>query len=169
MKVLVAGFGNVLRRDDGFGVAVVDHLQARGIPDGVELMDVGIGGIHLVQVLAGGYDGLVLLDAVEVDRPAGTVVVVDPEVDQVDHLGVMAQRDLLADMHYATPDRALMLAGAMGVLPDRRVVVGCQPADVDTYVHGLTPAVARAIEPAAEQVRRVVSDFGLPWPQPVER
>lgn len=164
MVVVVAGFGNVLRRDDGFGVAVVEHLHAAGAPPAVRLLDIGIGGIHLVQQLGPEVTGLVVLDAVDLGRAPGTVVVVDPEVEDVSGLGVMDRRDRLADMHYATPDRALMLARAMEVLPTDTVVVGCQVLDADTYAQGLTDPVARAVPVAAAEVRRLVATFGVGWP-----
>jgi hydrogenase maturation protease len=163
MRVVVAGFGNVLRRDDGFGVAVIDELGRASVPPEVELVDIGIGGVHLVQLLSTPADALVVLDAVDIDRPAGTVAVIDPDVEDVGAMGVMQRRDHLADMHYSTPDRAMMLAGAMGVLPERRVVVGCQPADADTYEQGLTPPVAAAVAVAADEVRRIVSGLGVAW------
>lgn len=166
-RVVVAGFGNVLRRDDGFGMAVLDALAATTLPDHVELMDVGIGGIHLVQNLLGApADILVVLDAVELGREPGTVVVVDPDVLDVDELSVMERRDVLADMHYATPDRALMLLLAMDVLPDRTVVVGCEPVDPHTPQQGLTPTVAAAVAPAVLEVRRAVRELGGEWPEP---
>lgn len=163
MRVVVAGFGNVLRRDDGFGVAVIEELAAGPVPAEVSLLDIGIGGIHLVQQLDADVDVLVVLDAVEVDRPPGTVVVVDPEVADVDTMSAQQRRDELADVHYATPERALMLARGLQVLPAHTVVVGCQPLDVDTYEHGLTAPVARAVPVAAREVRRIVSDLGVPW------
>lgn len=163
MQVVVAGFGNVLRRDDGFGVAVVEALAQGPVPEGVTLLDIGIGGIHMVQQLADGTDALIVLDAVELGRPPGTVVVVDPEVEDVSTMTVMQRREHLADMHYATPERALMLARALGRLPRHTVVIGCEPEDADSYVHGLSPAVARAVAVAAEEVRRTVTALGLPW------
>lgn len=165
MRVVVAGFGNVLRRDDGFGIAVLETLAATPVPDAVTLMDVGIGGIHLVQVLlAEPADVLVVLDAVEVARPPGTVVVVTPDVLDVRGLPALERRDHLADVHYATPDRALMLLRAMDVLPARTTTIGCQPVDVDTPVQGLTAPVAAAVEAAADEVRRHVAALGVPWP-----
>lgn len=164
MRIVVAGFGNVLRGDDAFGVEVVTCLEAWAPPPEVELVDVGIGGIHLVQLLQEPLaDALVVLDAVDVDRAPGSVVVVDPEVVDVDALPLMARRDLLADMHYATPDRALMLARALGVLPATTVVVGCQPEDADTHQRGMSDVVARAVRPAAREVQRIVTGLGVPW------
>src|SRR4051812_48391777 len=141
VRVVVAGVGNVLRRDDGFGVYVAEHLHERGAPDEVRVVDIGIGGIHLVHELLERADALIVIDAVDLGRPPGTVMVVRPEVREP------SGRDDLADMHYATPERALMLASALGVLPDRAWIVGCQPEDPDGLGHGLTPTVARAVEP----------------------
>lgn len=162
MRIIVAGFGNVLRSDDAFGVAVAQTLAVTPPPE-VEVMDVGIGGIHLVQQLLDGADGLVIIDAVEVGRPVGTVVVIDPVVEDVAELSVMERRDRLADMHYATPDRAMMLARAMGVLPSRTAVVGCQPVDADTPNREMSDVVAMAVPAAAREVRAIVTSWGVPW------
>jgi len=153
----VAGVGNVLRRDDGFGVYVAEHLQKRGAPPEVRIVDVGIGGIHLVHELLDPADALIVIDALDLGRPPGTVMVVRPEVR------APSGRDDLADMHYATPERALMLASALGVLPDRAWIVGCQPEDADGIGQGLTPTVARAVEAAAAEVRRLARTLGVAW------
>lgn len=169
MRVVVAGFGNVLRSDDGFGVAVVEELEAGPVPDGVELLDVGIGGIHLVQVLADPTDVLVVLDALDgVDRPPGTLLVVEPDVLDVEAMTATERRDQLADVHYATPERALMLARAMDVLPPVTLVVGCVPVEAGDYHHGLSDTVQDAVAPAADEVRRIVTEAGVPWPAPVD-
>lgn len=164
MRVVVAGFGNVLRRDDGFGVAVVEELAAGRVPAEVTLMDVGIGGIHLIQVLmAEPADALIVLDAVEVQRPPGTVVVVEPQVLDVRASSPRDRRDELADVHYATPDRALMFLRALDLLPPDTVTIGCEPVDAETPEQGLTPRVAAAVPAAADEVRRWVSGLGVPW------
>jgi hydrogenase maturation protease len=124
------------------------------------VVDVGIGGIHLVHELFDCVDALVIVDAIDVARTAGTVVVMRPEVR------APAGPDDLADMHYATPERALMLARAVGVLPEASWVVGCQPADADGLGEGLTPPVERAVEAAAAEVRRLVSELGVSWDEP---
>jgi hydrogenase maturation protease len=163
MRVLIAGFGNVLRGDDGFGVAVAERLLAGGVPDGVSVLDVGIGGIHLIQELLTPADGLVVIDAVDLARPPGTVLVIRPEIADVATLTVEDRRDTLADMHYATPERALLLARALDVLPDPTLLVGCQPADAERVGQGLCPAVSAAVDVAAAEVRRIVTGFGIPW------
>ena len=56
----------------------------------------------------------------------------------VEPMPVEQRHDLLADMHLATPERALMVARAVGVLPDRTIIVGCQPVEIVTLGIGLT-------------------------------
>jgi len=160
-RVLVVGVGNVLHGDDGFGVEVVKRLGKRRLPPGVDVAETGIGGIHLVHELMAGYDALVVVDAVDRDRPPGTVMVIDAEVIDVGELPVDERHDLLADMHLATPERALMVAEAAGVLPERTVIVGCQPAEVDTLGIGLSPEVTRAVDDAVTEVERCVQVLAL--------
>ena len=62
-RILVAGVGNVFLRDDAFGVEVDRLLADQPHPDGVEIADFGIRGVHLVYELLNGCDLFVLLDA----------------------------------------------------------------------------------------------------------
>ncbi len=163
MQILVACFGNVLRGDDGFGVVVAQRLVEDGVPPGVRVLDIGIGGIHLVQELLDPVDALVVVDAVDVGRPPGTVVVIDPEVTDVAALPIDQRRDALADMHYATPDRAFTLARGLGVLPPVTVVVGCQPLDAQRYGEGLSEPAAAAVDAAITAVRTTVAALGVDW------
>lgn len=161
--MIVACFGNLLRGDDGFGNTVARWLLREAVPAGVQVMEVGIGGIHLVQELLAGVDALVVVDALDLGRPPGTVVVMRPDVLDVETLSPMARRDQLADMHYSTPERALMLARALGVLPGDVWLVGCQVADPDQLGEGLSAAAVAGVPAAVSEVRRVVSEFGVDW------
>lgn len=165
MRILVAGVGNLLRADDGFGVEVARRLGALTLPAGVRVVETGIAGIALVQELQEGWDALVVVDAVDRGRPPGTVLVVEPDVVDVAALTEDERRDQLADMHLATPERALMLAAALGVLPPRCLLVGCQIADPDAYGEGLTPPVQAAVEVGVAEVRAILDALlGTPGP-----
>lgn len=155
VRVLVAGVGNVLRRDDGFGVAVIDRLAREALPPGVVAMDFGIGGIHLVQELLDPVAALIVVDAVELGGRPGTVSVVRPVVRKPEG------RDDLADMHYSTPDRALMLAGALDVLPSTVWVVGCEPLDASSVGQGLTPPVEAAVDVAVAEIRSLLAALDI--------
>ena len=137
--------GNVLRSDDGFGYAVAARLGE--LPEGVELLETGIGGIPLLQELMHGCSGLVLVDAVERGAAPGTVFVIEPEIGEPSNV---------PDMHLANPDQVLAMAKGMGCLPPRLLIVGCQPGDADGVGQQLTPAVEQAVAVAIQQVRDVV-------------
>jgi len=157
--VLVACFGNVLRGDDGFGYAVAQRLLSEKLPEGVRVIEVGIGGIHLVQELMAGVDALIIVDAVDLGRPPGTVITQIPDVADVSALPINERRDQLADMHLATPERALMMAKGLGVLPSTTLVVGVQTIDTERAEQRLSSATATAVSVAVEEVRRLAEQL----------
>jgi len=144
-RLLVAGVGNVLRGDDGFGPAVAARLE--GLPTGAEVIETGIGGVALLQELLAGCGGLVLLDAVDRGEAPGTLFVIEPAVEQAEHV---------PDVHLVNPRRVLGMAKTMGVLPERVLIVGCQPADADSLGERLSPAVEHAVDLAAVRVGEIV-------------
>lgn len=159
MTVLVACFGNVLRADDGVGIVIAERLLALPLPAGTRVLDVGIGGIRLVQeLLEGSVDVLLIVDAVDLGRPAGTVVVQRPEVLDVSTLSVDRRRDELADIHLATPARALMMALGLGVLPDTTLVVGVQTTDTHAPRQGLSATTAAAVDVAVREIYRLIAE-----------
>ncbi|HEU5315569.1 MAG TPA: hydrogenase maturation protease [Chloroflexota bacterium] len=147
-RFLVAGLGNLLRRDDAFGLAVVLHLQDHPLRDGVTLLDAGIAGLRVVQELLAGYDALILLDATARGEPPGTLYELEPSTAD----GLAPQ-----SLHTVDPAAILTLARAAGCLPPLVLIVGCEPADCEEIAPGLrpslTPAVAGAVPHAAALVR----------------
>lgn len=154
MRVLVAGVGNKLRADDAFGVVVAQRLMAMDLPPGVKVVETGIGGIALVQELQEGYDALVVVDAVDRGRPPGHVMLIELDVPHVDDMEWGARYDFLADVHLATPERALIMSKALGVLPDNTIMVGCQPVDAETPGIPMSPEVTAACEVAVREILR---------------
>ena len=159
MKVLVAGVGNILRADDAFGVRTAQALATVDLGGDVRVIETGIGGIHLVQELMDPVDVLIVLDCVDHQRPPGTVMVIEPEVADVNDMELIARYDFLADMHYAKPERAFMLARALGVLPPTFLLVGCQPVDAETMSLEMSPTVAAAVDVAVVEVQRLLAEL----------
>ncbi len=155
-RILIAGMGNVLRGDDGFGVETAKRLAAcDSLGPDTRVIEVGIGGIHLVQELMDGYDTLVVIDAVDRGSTPGTVHLLVAEVPDLAEWAEHERSDFLADMHYTTPSKALILAKALGVLPPKAYILGCQPAEVDAIGIGLTDPVAMAVAEAVQVVQRM--------------
>ena len=148
-RMLVAGFGNVLRGDDGFGVEVVRRLQQEGVaPEGTVCLEVGTGGVALAQELMTPCDRLGIVDAMTRGEAPGSVYVL-----RVENVG--AARSI--DMHMAVPARVLELAQAMGTLPREVYLVGCEPVVVDDLTLELSGPVQQAIEPALRNVQELLA------------
>jgi len=160
MRILVAGVGNVLRGDDGFGVEVAQALtRARRGDDVVNILEAGIAGIPLVQELMDGYDALIIADAVDRGGAPGTVYLIEPEVADPAMLDPAALHASLADAHYTEPSKVLVLAKALGVLPPRVFLVGCQPAGYDELGAELSAPVRDAVGVAVSRIESLVADL----------
>ena len=147
-SILVAGVGNVLQGDDGFGVELAWRLAKRKLPDGVKVIETGIGGMSIVQELMLGYDAVLLLDAHQSGGTPGTVRLLEPALPDLSSLDTHALRDYFADTHYATPMRALALIDRLGHLPRRVAVIGCEPTPGEALRLGLSAPVAAALDRA---------------------
>jgi hydrogenase maturation protease len=157
--VLVAGIGNIFQTDDAFGVEVAQRLAMRTLPPGARVEDFGIRGVHLAYELLEGYDGLVLIDAVPMGEPAGTLAVIAPEVRPEPRSGDdMAP---VVDAHTMNPEVVLTTLARLGGFVEKIFIVGCQPANLQEGM-GLTPSVAAAVDEAVEMCCELVSEIVEP-------
>jgi hydrogenase maturation protease len=153
-RVLVAGIGNIFCADDGFGVEVIRRLAAVSLPAGVKVVDFGIRGVHLAYEMAdGGYEQVILVDALPQDAAPGTIALVEPELEADEPENGAAAWDA----HGMHPASVLRLLRRIGGSVPHVLVVGCQPARLDEHI-GLSPAVAAAVNEAAQLVLRLVSE-----------
>jgi hydrogenase maturation protease len=152
-RTLVAGFGNVLRGDDGFGVEVIRRLEQESLPQGVTLMEIGTGGIRLAQELLSSYDHLIVVDAMRRGGTPGSLYAL--RVEDVD-----AATEV--DMHTAIPSRALAIAKTLGGLPPDVHLVGCEPLNVEDLMADLSAPVRGAVDPAVQQIRDLIAEKEMP-------
>jgi hydrogenase maturation protease len=148
-RVLVIGLGNEALGDDGIGVHVARVLASRPLPPHVQVREGGTAGYALVGWLEG-VQRLVLVDAMAMGRPPGTVVAVSP-----DGLRRLAPADR-SSLHGTSPLDALELAAALGLDPPETYIVGIQPAQV-AWGLGLSPPLQQALPEAVEAVVRVIA------------
>ena len=151
-RTLVAGVGNIFLRDDAFGVEVVRLLAGHPVPDGVEIRDFGIRGVHLAYELLDGCDLFVLVDAAARGEPPGTVTVLEVEVPEPDPTA-----GPVIDAHSLTPDGIFALLGSLGGRPRRSLLVACEPADVGAGM-GLSEPVQEAVPHAARVVLQILEE-----------
>jgi hydrogenase maturation protease len=156
-KILIAGVGNELRQDDAFGMLLAQKLQQEtSLPSSVKVMEIGTGGIHLVQQLFDKYDVLILLDIVKWGGAAGTIHFKEVEVKDIAQLPKDEQNEFLADMHYINPLKALMMAKAINVLPKQVLFLGCESEEHEEIGIGVSAAVEAALPLAFDRVKNWV-------------
>ena len=146
MAILVAGVGNELKCDDAFGVVAAARMKSDPrMSDAIVVQEVGIGGIHMVQELMLGYDALILFDAFDRGGDIGQLWLLEPELPDIDSFTEEERRNFFADVHYATPIRAMTMARAVGALPLMVRIIGCQPSDADAFGMDMHADVEAAI------------------------
>jgi hydrogenase maturation protease len=161
-RTLVACLGNIFLGDDGFGVEVARRLAGEDLPDGTQVTDYGIRGMHLAYDLAQGWDTTILVDAAPRGGEPGTVYVIEPERQQQPAGGGEPgglTGSMLLDAHGMQPDVMLAMAGTLGAEAGQVLVVGCEPASVAEGI-GLSEPVAAAVDEAARVVMGLVRDGG---------
>lgn len=150
MTILIAGVGNVLLGDDGFGVVVAQRLLQRRWPDDVVVRELGIRGFDLAFALAG-VEAAIVVDACARGDAPGTLTVFEPGLD-----GLASGPRASADAHSMTPARVLAF---LEQLPPRVVVVGCEPATLggEDGQLGLSDVVAAVVDDAVVLVERALA------------
>ena len=153
-NVLIAGVGNRLMGDDGFGPRVIDLLSSAPLPENVEVRDLGTAGLAIATDLSD-YDLVVFIDSVNVEGEPGRLhkwdVVVEGSVGDVAGLSRFT-------LHEVGLDGMLKLSKAMGTLPPRVILIGCKPESLRPGLE-LSPGVAEALHKAAEMALDAVSAF----------
>ena len=158
MRVLIAGIGNVFLGDDGFGVEVAARLAGRRLPEGVEVADFGIRGFDLAYALMDGYDAAILVDALPRGEPAGTLCVLEPQLDDLDRAATL-------DGHAMNPIAVLAMVRQQGGTLPPTWIVGCEPGVIDPEGEGhvgLSQPVAAAVAAGADLVEALVRRVVVP-------
>lgn len=146
--ILVLGVGNVLVGDEGVGVHIVQKMQEQEIPEGVDVVDGGTGGFHLLEYLRT-YSRIILVDATRDGHPAGTVSQFSPKLVS-DFPASLGAHDIgLNDL--------ISAAALLGPLPEITVVT-VSIKDLKPMTLELSRDVGLAIPEAIDLVHKILED-----------
>jgi hydrogenase maturation protease len=150
-RILIAGIGNIFLGDDAFGVEVATILARRSFPRGVRVADFGIRGFDLAYALMEGYQTTILVDAYPGGGQPGTLLVVEPDLQNLDSAGTHPG---FVDPHGMNPLNVLRMAVNMGAQLKRILLVGCVPATLgpEEGKMGLSEPIAAAVDEAVELI-----------------
>jgi hydrogenase maturation protease len=155
---LIIGLGNPILGDDGVGWKVADELMHwcatsdNSYQSLVEIETAALGGLSLMERMAG-YQGVILIDALETGRhPPGTVRVFPlNELENPSH-------GHSASTHDTTLMTALETGRSMGIpLPREILVVAIEAIILYDFSESLTEAVAAAVPLATREVKEILA------------
>ena len=147
MKTLIVGLGNPILTDDGIGIYVVRELAQCSLPEHVTVTEASVGGIRLLEIIAG-YDQVILVDAIQTpdSRPGDVYRLTAGDLRATLHSG---------SSHDLSLPGALNWGRSIGIkLPDAAAIsiIAVEAQDVLTFGEQCTSAVAAAIPRAVEMV-----------------
>lgn len=154
-RLTVLGIGNVLMRDEGVGVRLMEAVQrVQPWPADVEFVDGGAGGLNLLLVIERAAK-MIVFDAADMKLPAGEFRVIQP--------GQLAQDDAggRISLHDIPFVETLKLCEQFSRRPDEIVILAIQPGVVDyglALSEELQAAMPRLTAAATELVTSAVSD-----------
>ncbi|MDT8356901.1 MAG: coenzyme F420-reducing hydrogenase, FrhD protein [Methanomicrobiaceae archaeon] len=146
-EIVIAGCGNPLFADDGFGPAVIEELNALQLPENVKAVDAGLGGPHFIFTLLDPdvTKKLIILDIAEFGEVPGSLVRLS-----VDDLPQGSYRDAHS---WDLMEPLQRLKDSMEI-----IILGCQPKHVSApdMEIGITEEVLMAIPKAVQFVLREI-------------
>ncbi len=141
-KILILGIGNILHKDDGIGVHVINEIMetVSNLPENVEVFEGGTFGYDLLPVMKG-RKKIVIVDALKIDDAPGSIYRFPAS-----HLTDCNNKFSLHDAGVKKIINMLML---MGESPEIDIV-GIVPEDIRSFDIGISDSVKNSIPKAVE-------------------
>jgi hydrogenase maturation protease len=145
-RFLVLGIGNLLIGDEGVGVHAIRALEKERLRSGVDILDGGTGGFHLLSCLSD-YPSVIVIDATMDGDEPGTVRITAPRFLS-DYPRSLSAHDIgLRDM--------IESAAILGPLP-MVYLITISIADIRSVTTVLTAPVQQALSVVVRAVRRIL-------------
>ena len=143
-KVLILGVGNILQKDDGIGVHIVQYIQDQHIPlpDNVEVVDGGTAGYDLIPIIQG-HDKVIIVDALKVEDRPGSIYRFSAE-----HLAAQENTFSMHDIGIRGIIDSLKIMGEQPSIE----IIGIVPEDIATLDIGISDSVKGSIPQAVKQI-----------------
>lgn len=154
IDLLILGLGNVLCTDDGLGPTAIAHLDRNWeFPPGCAALDGGTLGLSLLGLIEDSRQ-VILIDAVELDQPPGTLVRLEGAALEP------AVRERLSVHQVGVADLIDALA-LLGRQPETLLLLGAVPASIGLGL-GLSPPLAAVLPALVDHIVAEATRLGAP-------
>ncbi len=153
-KTLVLGLGNPILGDDGVGLLVTAQLKTIIDLPHVSISSTELGGINLLELLAG-YDRAIIVDAIKTpDGTPGQIYRLSPDsLYSTRHIG---------STHSLEFAQTIELGRKLNMdLPHEIIIFGIEAEDVSTFGEECSPRVKQAIHPCVERIRCLLNEGSI--------
>jgi hydrogenase maturation protease len=154
-KITLLGIGNILFRDEGVGVRVIEQLEnLYAFPDCVSVVDGGVMGLGLLNILAE-TNHLIVVDAVKNRGKPGELYRLE---------GDAVPKRFLAknSLHQIDFLETLTASQVIERLPET-VILGVEPEDIETLGIELTPTIQEKVGALIDMVLRELDRLGVQY------
>ncbi|MFO7761164.1 MAG: HyaD/HybD family hydrogenase maturation endopeptidase [Thermodesulfobacteriota bacterium] len=152
MQITVLGIGNLLLKDEGFGIHVIRHLENRTIfPAGVKLVDGGTAGMYMASVLEE-CDRLIVVDVLALDSLPGTICTLSGKEMQGGNVQLRMSPHQLGFLEI------MSLCELRGESPDLVEFIGIVPFDLNVGTE-LSDLLASKVEVVAAMVENRLKEW----------
>ena len=153
MRIAVLGIGNLLLKDEGVGVHVINKLKDEyQFPDSVKLIDGGTMGLDLLPFFEGN-DKVLIIDAVNFEKKPGTIDIVEGDK-------IPAHCNSKLSVHQIGLPDMLFAARLMDITPTEMCLIGIQPLSMETGTE-MSDEIKRQIEPLLNRVIQKLKEWGI--------
>lgn len=151
MLLLVLGIGNTLLKDDAAGILVAREVKKRVTSPGVDVVEASLGGIGLLDIMAG-YDEVIIVDSIKTANGIpGTIYKLAAE-----ELGEVSYP---CGPHFLDVRTAVELGKQFGYnMPDTIEIYGVEIKDNTTFSETLSPEVEEAIPELVQWILDGIQD-----------
>lgn len=151
-KILILGVGNLLLKDDGFGVHLINSLKDTAFPPNIILLEAGTVSHQLIPLFRE-IDHLIVIDVVQAGDAPGSLFRFSP-----DDLTFRSEQKV--SLHQISLGDVLRMTELTGRRP-KTVIIGVQPKDVSSWSLELSDelkaVVPRVKELVLEELKKIES------------
>jgi len=154
----VLGLGNILLKDDGIGVRVVEQLQDQDLPENVEIVDGGTASLDIL-LPADGIEKLIVIDAMRAGREPGSIYKAGFKGTERKKLQDHFELDNKISLHQVGLLDALTLAEKTNCLPKEIVIFGVEPEDISCGMELTEALKGRLLEIVNKVLEEIRNDI----------